>query len=182
MGIHNGYSEQARSSIHRLFLLSIFVWTLLLACLLTWNIQSVIHQTTELASHAARAFFDEVVTTRAWNNSHGGVYVPVSDTTQPNQYLHMPDRDVTTTSGVLLTKLNPSFMNRQIGELAAQRNNVWYHITSKKPIRPDNAPDPWEVEAMTMFENGVEEHFEFIDALGGGKNFRYMAPLWVEEE
>ncbi len=35
------------------------------------------------ALHGARSFFEEVVVSRAWNAAHGGIYVPVTDETQP---------------------------------------------------------------------------------------------------
>jgi hypothetical protein len=174
-------TRQPRSFINILFLLSVLLWTTVLGCLLAWNIKSVMNQTMELASHEAKAFFNEVVTVRYWNSSHGGVYVPITPKTQPNPYLKVPDRDVVTTDGLKLTKLNPSYMNRQIGELAARRNNVWYHITSADPLRPENIPDQWEMAALKMFSAGRHEYSEFTESRTGEKVFRYMAPLFVED-
>ena len=173
--------RQPRSFINILFLLSALLWTTVLGCLLSWNINSLTNQTFELASHEAQAFFNEVVTVRYWNSSHGGVYVPVTAETQPNPYLKVKDRDVITTGGLKLTKMNPSYMNRQIGELAAKRNNVWYHITSANPIRPENTPDQWEMAALAMFSSGKSKFSEFTESPTGEKVFRYMAPLFVED-
>jgi len=181
MDSKNAIIRQPRSFINILFLLSAFLWTIVLGCLLIWNIKSVTNQTLELATHEAQAFFNEVVTVRYWNSSHGGVYVPVTPETQPNPYLNVADRDVITADGLKLTKLNPSYMNRQIGELAARRNNVWYHITSANPIRPENNADHWEMAALKMFSTGRREYSEFTDSSEGDKVFRYMAPLFVED-
>ena len=137
----------------------------------------MINQTSELASHEAHA----VVTARDWNSSQGGVYVPITGKTKPNPYLKVAKRDVMTTDGLALTMLNPSYMNRQIAELAAQRNNVWYHITSVNPIRPENLPDQWEMASLQLFAAGKREYSEFTASLEGDKVFRYMAPLFVED-
>jgi hypothetical protein len=181
MDTKNAIIRQPRSFINILFSLSVLLWTIVLGCLLVWNIKSETNQTQELAVHEAQAFFNEVVTVRNWNSSHGGVYVPVTSETQPNPYLKVADRDVITTDGLRLTKLNPSYMNRQIGELAARRNKVWYHITSANPLRPENIPDQWEMAALKMFSAGRPEYSEFSESSAGDKVFRYMAPLFAED-
>jgi signal transduction histidine kinase/DNA-binding response OmpR family regulator len=122
-----------------------------------------------------------VQTARLWNASHGGVYAPVSETTQPNPYLKDPLRDVTTVEGLRLTKINPAYMTRQIAEIAAQRNGVRFHITSLRPLRPANAPDTWESAALQSFETGAAEMTELVEDGGGGAVFRYMAPLRVAQ-
>jgi len=34
---------------------------------------------------------------------------------------------------------------------------VLYHITSLKPFRPGNSPDPWEHSALQEFERGARD-------------------------
>lgn len=157
------------------------VWILLVASLGFWALRNEQHQTFELARHQARAFFQEIVTTRAWNAAHGGVYVPITENTQPNPYLDDPQRDVITTGGLRLTKINPAFMTRQIGEIAEQRGHTWFHITSLNPIRPANRPDAWEIQGLAAFSKGVEDRAEFLEDRDGHTVFRYMAPIWVEK-
>lgn len=72
-------------------------------------------------------------------------------------------------------------MTRQIGEIASKRNQVWFHITSADPIRPENVPDSWEAKSLGLFVTGVPEHFEFTGSPKETRLFRYMAPLWVEQ-
>lgn len=60
-----------------------------------------------------------VMLTRNWNASHGGVYVPVTPGTPPNPYLEHPQRDLMTTDGMALTMINPAYMTRLIGSMAA---------------------------------------------------------------
>jgi len=172
--------ETIRSSIRSYALVFAMIWTLVLAALFTLNLQSEFKQADELAAYQARAFFEEIVTARYWNAMHGGVYVPITEKAKPNPYLDVPDREITTKDGRKLTKINPAYMTRQIGEIAASRNRVWFHITSSNPIRPANAPDPWEARTLGSLETGVPEHFEFITSPEGTELFRYMAPLRVE--
>jgi diguanylate cyclase (GGDEF)-like protein/PAS domain S-box-containing protein len=117
--------------------------------------------------------------TRDWNASHGGVYVPVTKSTQPNPYLEHPRRDVVTQDGRALTMVNPAFMTRQLSEIAQQAGAVQLHITSLNPIRPANAPDAWEAEALRRFEAGLSEIVELIP--GTEPVHRYMAPLKVKK-
>jgi len=174
--------RHGRASVLGIFyLLVLVVWSAVLFGLLTWNIRSESRQTWENALYEARAFFEEIVTARYWNALHGGVYVPVSKEASPNPFLDVPDRDVVTTDGRTLTKINPAYMTRQIGEIASERNIVGFHITSEDPIRPMNAPTPWEKQALRAFETGAPEQAAFVESPGGGTTtFRYMAPLWVE--
>ncbi|MFC1591496.1 DUF3365 domain-containing protein [Thermodesulfobacteriota bacterium] len=157
------------------------VWSLAWGALFLWNLHNERQRTRDIVLQEARAFSQQILTTRDWNASHGGVYVPVTDLMQPNQYLFDPGRDVVTTSGLTLTKINPAFMTRQLADFAGKKNNVQFNITSLKPVRPENSPDPWEAEALHSFERGEQELFDFTETPDGKKLFRYMAALFVEE-
>lgn len=160
--------------------LLLLLWILFILGSFFVNTYFVYENNKLVVKEASRSFFGEILTTRAWNASHGGVYVPITETTHPNKYLTGPDRDITTTDGLKLTKINPAFMTRQIAELADKGTGIKYHITSSRPIRPENRPDSWEVAALQTFESGNDEVFEMVDRKGS-KVFRYMAPLFVEQ-
>ncbi|MCK5194236.1 MAG: DUF3365 domain-containing protein, partial [Desulfobulbaceae bacterium] len=113
-----------------------------------------------------------------WNAKHGGVYVPITEETTPNPYLDVPNRDVITSTGLRLTKINPAFMTRQVAEIAKQESNIQYHITSLKPIRPANKAEGWETSALNEFESGKNEFFQFVQE---AMVYRYMAPLPIKE-
>ena len=112
---------------------------------------------------------------------HGGVYVPVTKDTQPNPYLNDPLRDIEVNEELKLTKVNPSFMTRQIAELAANREGIQFHLTSLKPVRPENRPTPREEIALRAFEKGIQEIGQIVDD-ESNKTFFYMAPLKTEKE
>ncbi len=164
----------------RVFLLLKVAWVVFIACSFTLLVGLTIKSSRQIAKETASSFFKEIVTTRAWNAGHGGVYVYVDEETQPNPDLDVPHRDIYTTDSSHLTLINPAFMTRQISELAEENNEILYHITSLKPIRLKNKADLWETTALEEFEDGVTEVFEQTD-FRDGKYYRYMAPLMVKE-
>jgi hypothetical protein len=173
-------TQKATSIIDSAAIAAATAWSIIMAMIAIWGVVSQGKQTDELSIHQARSFFQEIVTTRFWNATHGGVYVPVTSQTQPNPYLDDPERDLVTDKGLKLTKINPAYMTRQIAEIAKEKNLVWFHITSDKPIRPANVADQWEAKALKLFLSGSHEFSEFTQNERGVKVFRYMAPLWVE--
>jgi PAS domain S-box-containing protein len=153
------------------------LWTLLVAAAIAWNTAHVRHTIESLARTAARSSFEKDVVFRQWASQHGGVYVPITDRTPPNPYLtQVADREITTPSGVRLTLMNPAYMTRQVHELGRELYQHGGHITSLKPIRPENAPDDWERRALTAFERG-ELEVSSIESLGGEPHLRFMRPL-----
>ncbi|WP_254050895.1 ATP-binding protein [Zoogloea sp. LCSB751] len=161
------------------WLLLLAVWFAATALSLYSHGEQIRQQTTAVAIEGARNMFRSVLLARNWNASHGGVYVPVTPQTQPNPYLHVPNRDVITSDGQQLTLVNPAYMTRLIGETAESSSGAVFRLTSLKPLRPGNAPDPWEAEALRAFEGGARE---YIGSAKGpdGNMLRFMAPLKVE--
>ncbi|MBA4372319.1 MAG: hypothetical protein C0402_05605 [Thermodesulfovibrio sp.] len=160
-----------------LLLISIF-FLLTTAVSLALNIRGTQTQYRELATVMGRSFFQTIVATRKWNAEHGGVYVPITPQTQPNPFLEDPLRDVTTTGGMRLTKVNPAYMTRMVSEILRTKE-IQAHITSLKPIRPQNKADEWETEVLSAFERGTPEETTLTRG-AGADIFRYMAPLKVD--
>lgn len=156
------------------------VWVLLIGASFWWNHTSALKAHHETALLAARSFFDQIVITRQWNAAHGGIYAPVTVDNRPNPYLVAPFRDITVNDNLKLTMINPAFMTRQISEMAQKREGTRFHMTSLKPIRPQNKPTAQEESLLKEFENGKKEAGFFIQ--DEGKNFFfYMAPLRTEK-
>ena len=130
------------------------VATLSLGASLWWNISQQKIGARAVALTLARTSLEKDVLYRRWNALHGGVWAPVGPRTQPNPYLKVPDREAATPSGRGLTMINPAYMTRQVYELAARDTGIQGHITSLNPIRPANAPDPWERRALERTEGG----------------------------
>ncbi|WP_418647341.1 diguanylate cyclase domain-containing protein [Thauera butanivorans] len=151
---------------------------LLFGGLLWAELQRVDRASMAVARERGETLFRLVETTRDWNARHGGVYVLVTNDTRPNPYLVHPRRDVVTLDGQRMTMVNPAFMTRQLAELAERTDGIRLRLTSLRPLRPDNRPDPWEAEALAAFERGVPERLSLVDT-GGGPVHRYMAPLYM---
>ncbi|MCK5190524.1 MAG: DUF3365 domain-containing protein, partial [Methylococcales bacterium] len=134
----------------------------------------------ELAHDQAKMFFDHLVSIRDWNANHGGVYAPVSETTRPNPYLKVPNRDIQRPDGRQLTLINPSYMTRQLSEISHAQTGIRFHITSLDPIRPKNKADQWETIALRAFEAGKPNTHE-ISNIEDKPYYRYMEPLITEK-
>lgn len=156
------------------------IWVVLVLGSLGWNLHQAYNARAELALRTARSFFEQVVLTRRWNARHGGVYVQVTEETQPNPYLKIDNRDIRVSDSLLLTAINPAFMTRQLAEIADETTGVHFHITSLDPIRPENRPEAWERVALMRFEQGQQEVGQFIES-GDTLMYRYMAPLMTEK-
>ncbi|MHC3994879.1 diguanylate cyclase [Thiomicrolovo sp. ZZH C-3] len=126
--------------------------------------------------NSGRAFFQQILLTREWNAGHGGVYVFTSESTPPNPYLKDVRRDIHLDDGQSLTLVNPAYMTRQLSELAEHYDGLQIHITSLKPIRPENAPQPWERTILESFYDGDKEYGAFF-----ADGYRYMAPLYTKK-
>ncbi len=156
------------------------LWSILIGLSLVWNLRTVKSGILEAARIEARTAFEKDIVYRRWNADYGGVYAPVTEGTQPNPYLDVSERDITTSLGKKLTLINPAYMTRQVHELALEAYGVRGHITSLNPIRPANAPDPWEIRALKAFQTGLKE-VNSVEEVEGNDYMRLMRPLLTEK-
>lgn len=162
-------------------LLAIF-WTLVLSIsFLSGKFQQDKH-VIDLALTKANTHFRKDLLTRKWAAGQGGIYVEVSDRTQPNPYLsHIPNRDLDLPSGMKLTLMNPAYMMRQLNEDMVHKGGAHSKITSLNPLRPQNGPDSWEHQALRKLEAGEQEVFEIVGT-GQEEQLRLMRPMYVVEQ
>lgn len=152
------------------------IWTVLLLVSFLMNYSDSKNERERLALASARNLFGMVSITRAWNAMHGGLYAPVTEQFQPNPYLEVRMRDIVVDDDLLLTKINPSFMTRQLSEIAEKENGVQFRITSIRPTRPQNRPTEREKRYLKLFEQDAVDKGEFILKNNRAYYF-YMAPL-----
>ncbi len=169
--------------IKKIRILISLVWVMLISISFLWNYTNAKKEQERIAFQSARSFFNHIVITRLWNARHEGVYVPVTKKSLPNPYLETPMRDIKVNDKLTLTKVNPAFMTRQISEIAMEQEAltqtgvlVQFHITSLKPIRPQNKPTAIEERFLKEFEKGVKEKGIFTKK-GAENSYFYMAPL-----
>ena len=154
--------------------------TLLFGISLWWNLTLQERDFENSALTLARTNLGKDIFYRRWNSQLGGVYAPVGPHAQPNPYLKVPERDIETLSGRRLTLINPAYMTRQVHELESMGTGVVGHITSLKPIRPGNAPDPWERQALLQVQQGAKEAYTLVQQ-DGSQTIRLLKPLYVEK-
>jgi signal transduction histidine kinase len=160
--------------------LLILFWGLVTVASYAWHIHELEQHAYAMAAARGRLVFEMVETTRLWAANHGGVYAPVSPSNPPNPWLDVPDKNITTPSGVLLTMINPAYMTRQLNELIGVERDMRVRQTSLDPINPGNQPDSWERETLEGFAVSRAERISIVGA-GATASFRYMAPLEVRE-
>ncbi|MGR8932100.1 MAG: Tll0287-like domain-containing protein, partial [Gammaproteobacteria bacterium] len=172
--------QRLRRQLLPIFLLLL---TAVMGLSLAYRISGIRKQQMEVATEGARNLFRFVVLTRQWDAEHGGVYVFASETTPVNDYMEHPEREIELSDKRKLVLMNPAYMTRQIAELSAldPQSGMRFHITSRRPIRPQNKADAWEERALLQFEQGSEE-FSGVVEESGQRYLRYMAPLFIKEE
>ncbi len=157
-------------------LIAITIWLLAVSCSLAWNTVDNAREQDSIAHETARAFFNQILATRHWNLTHGGIYVYTSEDSPPNIYLPKEKQTILDSTGKSLTLINPAYMTRQIAEFSRNKSHIQFHITSLTPLRAENTPYPWEIPWLQSFNHGIQEQGEFVEE-EGKKIFRYMAPL-----
>ena len=155
-------------------------WTILIVLSLSWNISQRKKEIILVATNEAKTIFEKDFVYYRWATNHKGVYVPITEETQPNKNLeHLPESSATTATGLPLTLVNPEYMIRQVYEMKTDCDSALGHITSLDPIRDENAADLWESNALETFEEGFTQvsSVEYIDEK---PYLRLMRPLVTE--
>jgi diguanylate cyclase (GGDEF)-like protein len=166
--------------INNIFRGVVFFWSFVIIALATWNYWQSYTATVEIARSSAGQSYSKDLVYRSWATRHGGVYAPITPETPPNPYLSdISERDISTPSGKKLTLVNPAYMTRQVHELGKKEYGIIGHITSLKPIRPENIPDEWEKSALEAFKRGLKE-VSALEPIGNETFLRFIRPLITE--
>jgi diguanylate cyclase (GGDEF)-like protein len=167
--------------IHRTFVVST---SLVIALVLSGIFLDTAVRTRRLITDAkltqAKVVFNTIVLTRQWNAHYGGVYVEKRTGVESNPYLDHPD--IRAVDGRVFTLRNPALMTRELSEYAEKDGLYKFHITSLKLMNPHNRPDAFEEKALRQFEGGNAREVYHTELINGRAYFRYMAPLYVEED
>jgi PAS domain S-box-containing protein len=173
---------EEKRKLNRYFKLIVIAWTFLIAIMISIFTWHAIKEKNIWLHNETLAIHNIDLSIRHWASSHGGVYVPVTATTQPNEHLgHVPERDIVTQSGTQLTLMNPAFILRELHSDFERDYGVSAHITSMKPLRPENKPDEWEKKALAKLEkDNLSEIAEFSN-IDGKKYYRLIIPLFTDK-
>ncbi|GAB1393935.1 hypothetical protein MASR1M60_20990 [Rhodocyclaceae bacterium] len=177
----NAASRETPKAALKLAALAALAWTLALAGSLVWNLRNSERQTMEMAYAEARAVRDKDMAFRRWGLRHSGVYVAVTEKEQPSPFLsHIPERDVTTTSGKQLTLRAPAIMVREMMDSYAEMRGVRGRIVGLRYLNPANAPDAWEKRQLEAFEMGEKSEVWEVADMNGEPNLRYLRGWHME--
>jgi signal transduction histidine kinase len=160
----------------------VVLWSTTVAGLLASDIRHIRSSSLDMALSEARIQLNRDQATRLWVASHGGVYVPIRETTPTNPRLgHVPERDIVTPSGRPLTLMNPSYVLREMTDQYSGMYGISGHITSLSDLSAETAPDDWERNCLLAFEQGREEVWEICD-MKDGAHLRLMRPMYVARD
>lgn len=163
-----------------IFLIGV-VWSLACLTALVVHLREDYEQTVNRLKTRAVTMLERDILYRDWVAGHGGVYVPVTETSRPNPHLEfLPERDILSTDGRRFTLVNPSFMTRQAFEMDNRLGDTTSKITSRKFLNPNNAPDAWETGALLRLEQG-QQMVSDVTATKGQSFIRTMRPFYVNE-
>jgi two-component system, chemotaxis family, sensor kinase Cph1 len=157
-------------------ILLIGCWTLVVILSICWRISQESQVKIYLAHEIARSHLEKDLIIREWNMAHGFVYAPVTPEHQPNPLLKMPEKDIVTPSGKVFTAINSSTMIQQIYKMSGKKLSYQGHLTSLTPLRPENAPDHWEEQALKKLANGATEISDVVNK-NGNFYFRLIRPI-----
>ncbi len=182
---NNVWPEPLRSFAHiKLFLTSLCtVLALFVAAifvLLYWRNDDLIR----LRMHEqAVTYHDLIMHTKNWNFDYGGVYVLKRSKVESNVYLRRLgiNPDVTAMNGSTFTMRNHAIMINEISRMSEMKEGAKFRITSLHPIDPENAPDPFEKQALEKFERRMGEFSRIEYPLGKPPIFRYLTPLMADK-
>ncbi len=175
--------KKASRGISDIYSSYLFVtWSVLILFSALWNFYQTRQDTKAKALLEAETILETNLAYRRWNTMHGGVYAPVNEKNKPNPYVIAPNRDVTTTTGMRLTLINPFQMTRQAYDLLKEQMplTVMNRTISLRPLNPASQPDPWERDRLVEFEKGVVEAHE-ITTVNGEPYMRALKPYLTVE-
>jgi PAS domain S-box-containing protein len=180
-GVSKGASMASPIRLRRYVWILAALGTVAIAVVLTWELLDEQNQAFDVARSEALGIWKKEDAIYRWAATQSAIYVPTADETQPDTNLaSSAERDIATPSGRALTLISPPTIMRQIFALTDQQSAVRGHITSLRPIRPQNAADPWEKHALEAFASGQTEACS-EETIDGNRYLRFMRPLVTEE-
>ena len=171
-------------SIRLKFLLYIgTVVTIFLAALFYWMFHESKKGVIAQLDQQAISLLQQVVITRSWVADHGGLFVEKRPGVKESPFL--PGTNIIDRKGKIYHFRNPALITRELSEYAYAAGLYSFHITSLKLENPDNAPRPFEREALLEFDKrGYQESKRGIATQaieGGTRMYRRIVPLVVEK-
>jgi len=159
------------------------LWTIFLALSFSWNYFHEIDSTVNLANNKLETIYKRTNAFRKWISSHGGIYVKIDNSIQPNPILENDsNRDLTTLSGINLTLINTPYLLRDLEQNYLSGHLDKARMVSSQPVNPLNKTDPWENKAIQSLANGAEKVNELVIDDNGQDVMRLIRPIHLQNE
>jgi len=107
------------------------LWILGTGFLIAWNIRSYNNTIIQSSIHEAASSIERDIAFRKLLTVWGGVYVS-TDKVEPNKYLEIQNRDITSQEVGPLTLINPAYFNRLCQQMFPETISHQVHLTSVK--------------------------------------------------
>ena len=150
-----------------------FLWLALVAFSLLWNLSGLEGSTADLVKSKARGFIGIIRTNLTWKFEHES---------PGSQFASTYKMDEIEVGELNFERMDPENFTGQMAGINRGSGKIIYNITSLKLMSYHNRPDQWEVAALKEFERGYTEELDLVEDGHGARIYRYMAPLYVEEE
>ncbi len=162
-------------------LTTILAWTLIVACILVWNLKELRRETRKFVLHAAQEYLLKYQVLFFWEMSLTTGSAP---DTSNNAVSTSHDSSATRTRTIEtsldkhLALLSRPDLLRQLKADLPEPSGVTASLVSLKPLFVGNAPDEWERKALKAFEHGKMAMSEYT-GIGDKKYLRLMQPMKV---
>ena len=174
-------NSNSKTIINRYIYMLVTAWCVVFVFAVIFIVSEVHSNAENQAFLRAKTIAERDILYRNWVSGLGGVYVKITEHSQPNPFLSMAhNRDIETREGDNLTLVNPASMTRQVYALNNHESEIVNRITSLDLVNPDNAPDAWESETlMSMGRAGDLIHSAMVTR-DGVEYARTLVALKVE--
>ena len=127
----------------------------------------------------ANNYSELILQMKAWNASYGGVYVRKRSEADVNPFLKElgKEPEIRDIRGRVFVLRNHAVMVKELSQRFAASKGSRFRPVSLNPIDPDNAPDPFEREALLQINGGAPEVYRLERNAGAPPRFRYIHPL-----
>jgi len=159
------------------------VVTIFVAAIFFWMFRQSTRNTMAQLDQQAKSLLELITITRLWVADHGGLFVAEQPGVEANPFL--PDTDIVDQEGKTYHFRNPAMVTREISTYAQTAGLYRFRLTSLKLRNPNNAPLPFEKEALLYFDhNGYQLSktglaSEILEQ--GERTYVRIVPLMIEE-
>ncbi|UCD80086.1 MAG: DUF3365 domain-containing protein [Desulfobacterales bacterium] len=152
----------------------------ILGIIITWNAIQHENQSNVQMVNQARILSRQIILTRQWITDCGGVFVNLDSRGARDIQCFFDDK-LETGKGAY-QRFTPSMVTRKLSQYSARQDLYRFRLASLTPLNPENQPDDFEREALTLFqEKRLDETYRFA-GYDGRQYFQYIVPLYMEQQ